>query len=103
MSLKEITLLEVECSIWGSRYAKKGIQFIDNTPEEIKAAVEEMLQRLEGTWIETEEDKANYQRYLKIYEETREIAKNNKKNWTGEPIPYRLAASYLRNNMYLLD
>lgn len=103
LSLKEITLLEVECSIWGSRYAKKGIQFIDNTPEEIKAAVEEMLQRLEGTWIETEEDKANYQRYLKIYEETREIAKNNKKNWTGEPIPYRLAASYLRNNMYLLD
>lgn len=103
LSLREITLLEVECSIWGSRYAKKGIQFVDNTPEEIREAVEEMQQRLDGTWIETEEDKANYKKYLKIYKETREIARKNKKNWTGEPLPYRLAASYLRNNKYLLD
>ncbi len=103
LSLREIAALEAECLIWGSKYAKEGIQFVDNTPEEIRTAVEEMLSRLDGTWIETEEDIVHYQKYLKIYEEIRRISKNNKKNWLGEPIPYRLATSYLRNNMYLLD
>ena len=103
LTLEEIVRIEAECMIWGRRYEQRGIKFIDNTPEEIRDAVEEMLQRLRGVWVDTEEDIANYRRYLEIYEEMKKISLNNEKNWIGEPIPYRLATSYLRNNLYLLS
>lgn len=103
LSLREITQIEAECMIWGSKYEQKGIKFIDNTPEEIKDAVEEMLKRLKGEWTDTEKDISSYRRYLVIYEEMKGMAENNENNWIGEPLPYRLATSYLRNNMYLLE
>ncbi len=102
LSLREMIQVEQQCSIWGERYEEKGIQFIDNTPEEIAAAVQEMVERLTGKWQENEEDRENYNRYMEIYQEMREAAANDPDNWTGEPLPYRLSAVYLRDNKYLL-
>lgn len=43
-----------------------GIKMIDLTPEEILAAVQERWQRLEGTWIDTEDDLKRHQRFWEI-------------------------------------
>lgn len=102
LSLREMIQVEIQCSIWGEKYDEKGIKFIDNTQEEIAAATQEMLERLTGKWQDNEEDKENYSKYMEIYQEMREAAADNLDNWTGEPLPYRLAAGYLRENRYLL-
>ena len=38
-------------------YEKKGIEIINNTPQEIKETVEEMEKRLNGEWKDNEEEK----------------------------------------------
>ena len=103
LTLKETIAAEMQCLIWGDRYWKMGIKFINNTPEEIASATEEMLERLAGRWQDTEEDERNYLKYMELYEEMKRSAANNPQNWIGGPIPYRIAATYLRNNLYLLD
>lgn len=103
LTLKETIVAEMQCLIWGDRYWKMGIKFINNTPEEIASATEEMLERLAGRWQDTEEDERNYLKYMELYEEMKRSAANNPQNWIGGPIPYRIAATYLRNNLYLLD
>ena len=89
LSLREMIQVEQECSIWGEKYEKKGIKFIDNTPEEIAAAAQEMVERLTGKWQDNEEDKENYNRYMGIYQEMREAVEGDPDNWTGEPLPDR--------------
>ena len=79
-----------------------GIQLIDNTPEEIVAAIQEMLERLSGRWHDTVEDKKNYERYMEIYHQMEIETVDNPDNWMGGLIPCRIASSYLRNNLYLL-
>lgn len=103
LSLREIIIVESECLIDGSLYEKKGIRFIDNTPEEIAEAVKEMVERLMGVWQETLEDKQNYEKYLEIYHEMETAALNNPNNWIGGPEPTRISAVYLRGNSYLLE
>lgn len=103
LSLREMIKVESQCLIWGNRYKEMGIRFIDNTPEEILTVTEEMLKRLRGEWRDSPEDEKNYERYLGIYHEMAEEAKNNPDNWLGEPNPARISATYLRNNLYLLD
>jgi hypothetical protein len=39
-------------------FAKFGIRVLDNTPEEIRGLVVEMIDRLEGRHVETEEERA---------------------------------------------
>lgn len=102
LSLREMIQVELQCSIWGEKYKEKGIKFIDNTPEEIAAAAQEMVERLTGKWQDNEEDKENYSKYMEIYQEMREAVAGDPKNWTGESLPYRLSAVYLRDNGYLL-
>ena len=103
LSLREIIKIDGECLIWGEKYQKAGIKFIDNTPDEIRDTVEEFLARLEGKWLDTKEDIEIYNEYLKIYKEMEMAARNNDKIWTGGPIPYRLSTNYLKNNLYLLN
>jgi putative glycosyltransferase (TIGR04372 family) len=47
-------------------YDRIGIRIIDLTPEEILSAVQEQWQRLQGTWVDTEEDLQRYQRFWEI-------------------------------------
>lgn len=44
-----------------------GVQVVDNSPEEILAAVREMEQRLDGTWRSTPEDEAMQERFWEKY------------------------------------
>lgn len=102
LSLREMMEVEALCLIYGDRYEKEGIKFIDNTSEEIEASVQEMLERLRDTWQDTVEDQKNYERYLEIYHEMKEKTASNPDVWIGEPMPQRIAATYLRDNLYLL-
>lgn len=102
LSIREIINLESKCLIFGKRYKQNKIKFINNTPEEIEAACKEMNERLEGVWKDTPEDIENYKQYLRLYNKMQIEAANNTQNWLGGPLPYRIAASYLRNHKYLL-
>lgn len=103
LSLREIAKIEQLALNEGMAYEKYGIEFIDNTREEILDATEEMLLRLEGQWQDTEEDIKYYNAYKKLIKEINVLSKENRRNWLGEGIPYRISAQYLRNNLYLLD
>lgn len=102
LSLREMMEVEAQCLIYGDRYEKAGIRFIDNTAEEIAAAVQEMFERLRGSWQDTEEDQKNYEVYLEIYRDMKTKTANNSDVWLGEPLAHRIAATYLRDNLYLL-
>lgn len=47
-------------------YNRIGIKLIDLKPEEILAAVQERWQRLQGTWIDTEDDLVRHHRFWEI-------------------------------------
>lgn len=102
LSLREIIKVESQHIDFASFYEKAGIGFIDNTPEEIAAATKEMIERLNGKWQEDEEEQKNYIKYMEIYHEMEMVAANNPYNWMGGPVPYRIAATYLKENTYLL-
>lgn len=102
LSLREMMELEASCLIYGDRYERAGIKFIDNTAEEIASAVQEFLERLRGNWQDTIEDQKNHGEYLRIYHEMKVKTAKNAAVWIGGPLPFRIAASYLRDNSYLL-
>ncbi|MDD3312114.1 TIGR04372 family glycosyltransferase [Pseudodesulfovibrio sp.] len=71
----------------------QGIFVHDNTPEEILESVREMMARLDGSWVETEEDRALQAAF---WECAREVC--------SDPQPgLRVGASYLRNNRFWID
>lgn len=103
LSLREIAKVEQLAMFDGRVFEKYGIEFIENTGEEIQDATEEMLLRLEGQWQDTEEDMQYYDEYKRIMKEINVLSKENKRNLWGGGVPYRISARYLRNNLYLLD
>lgn len=103
LSLMEIADVEQECLIYGGKYKEKGIEFIDNTAEEILEAVKELMARLDKTWQDTEDDIILYQRYLSIFSIIDKKSKSNINNWIGGAMPRRLSMNYLRKNRYLCD
>ena len=74
------------------KYENMGIELIENTPEEILDVVEEMDQRLKGTWQMTEEDEELQMRFWSYF------------NSSGSPgvIRSRIGAKFLRQNKELL-
>lgn len=100
LTLREIMEIEYWCS--GEYYEKAGIKFIDNTQQEIAEATKEIIERLEGRWYEDAEDRKNYMKYMEIYHEMERTAASNPNNWIGAPVPFRIAATYLKENTYLL-
>jgi len=48
-------------------YERIGITFINLTPEEILASVQEGWQRLQGTWVDTEDDLKRQHRFWEIF------------------------------------
>jgi len=56
MTIREILQSDVGLFLDGRQYDKHNLEIIDNTPEEIAAAVTEMDERLKGTWEDTEND-----------------------------------------------
>jgi len=79
-----------------SGYASKGIELIENTPEEIRDLVIEMAESLKGTWQPHEEDEALQRRFWEIFP-TDALKTDNKRPLHGE-IRARFGAHFLRNN-----
>jgi len=66
LTFREITSYD----IWNWRarhYKQTGIELVENTPEEILMLVEEMNERLDGTWVTSSEDEELQQRYRMIF------------------------------------
>lgn len=85
-----------------------GIQIEDNTEEEIYQAAMELYDRLNGTWVESEEEKEAFSIYWKILDRWKtqhsEIAVRRRIGERGYAMcPLRLSWNYLKNNMYLLE
>lgn len=75
-----------------SRCLRDGVEMIHNTPDEISAVVQEMRQRLDGTWHAQEEDEELQRRFRALY--TPEHA--------GYGMPGRIGAEFLRQHADLL-
>jgi len=65
----------------------------DNTPEEILEATQEMTARLDGTWVETEEDRDLQERFWAQYA----------KRFKGIKYRAKIGSAYLRRNSYWLE
>ena len=79
-----------------SDYASKGIELIENTPEEIRDIAVEMAERLNGTWQPREDDEALQRRFWEIFP-TDSLEGTNKRPLHGE-IRMRFGTHFLRNN-----
>lgn len=74
-------------------YANAGLKVIDNSEDEILDVTVEMYERLEGNWVETEEDKLLQKKYKSLF----------KKGSHCYGFPSRIGAMFLRKNKNLLD
>ncbi len=95
LSLKEIFNNEIGSLSSTSDYSERGVALFENTPEEIRDVVIEMVERLNNTWQTTEEDEELQARFWEIFP-TKTV------DHRGHPhhgkIYSRFGASYLRNN-----
>lgn len=96
LTLREIFSNGVGFALRTSDYESKGIQLIENTPEEIRDVVVEMAERLNGTWQPGPDDDALQRRFWEIYPvDAKDIYQNRPLH--GE-IRSRFGAQFLRDN-----
>jgi putative glycosyltransferase (TIGR04372 family) len=81
-------------------YKSKGVELIENTPEEIRDVAIEMVERLAGTWQEHPDDKVLQQRFWEIF--PTDAVNTNGVPMHGE-IRSRFGADFLRNNKEWLN
>lgn len=74
-------------------YRERGIDVVENTPEEIASATLEMDERLKGTWTPAEEDEELQKRFWSLFKPSR---------FHGRLLS-RVGAVFLRQNRSLLD
>lgn len=93
---------------YDERFIKEGIEWVDNTEEEILNATIEMNEKMNHMWVETEEEKQCMEKYwniINIWKSrhktcfTRKCAGAKGYNMISIPICY----SFLKNNLYLID
>lgn len=96
LTLSEIFTRGVGFSGYTWDYESKGIKLIENTPEEIRDIVIEMVERLNGSWQPHEDDEVLQKRFWKIF------LKEAMKTFNGQPfygeIRALFGAHFLRNN-----
>ena len=86
LALREIFTHGVGFCSLTSDYESKGVQLIENTPEEIRDLVVEMVERLKGAWQVREEDEMLQSRFWEIFP----------KNKLHGEIRSRIGAMFLR-------
>jgi putative glycosyltransferase (TIGR04372 family) len=99
LRLREIVDRGAGLSLRGSEYEAEGVRLVENTPEEIRDVVVEMVERLEGRWRPHEEDAALQECFWRLF--PKDTALNGARLY-GE-IRYRFGAAFLRNNRWWLD
>lgn len=93
--LSEIFTHSVGFCTHTSDFESKGVQLIENTPEEIRDVVIEMVERLNGTWQAHEDDEALQRKFWEIFPADAKTADG--KPLHGE-IRARFGAAFLRNS-----
>ena len=96
LTMSEIFSRDVGFCLHTSDYESKGVDLIENTPEEIRDVAIEMVERLNGTWQEHPDDEALQQRFWEIFP-TDAVDASKNRPLHGE-IRARFGAAYLRNN-----
>lgn len=96
LSLAEIFSHDVGFCMTTSDYETKGVDLIENTPEEIRDVAIEMAERLNGTWQAHADDKTLQQRFWEIFP-INAIDACEGRPLHGE-IRARFGAAFLRNN-----
>ena len=69
-----------------------GLEFVENTPEEIVDVTLEMILRLSGKWVETDEDRELQARYRRVVDSFQ----------YHQRTPAQMGAKFLREHQYLL-
>jgi len=95
LTLREISTHEVESCMNASEYESKGVDLIENTPEEICDVAIEMANKLSRTWKEHQDDESLQQRFWEIF--PTDAVDTNGVPFHGE-IRSRFGADFLRNN-----
>lgn len=95
LTLQEIFAQGVGFSLRTSDYASRGIELIENTPEEIRDVVIEMAERLNGTWRPHEDDETLQREFWKIFPTD---AVNDRGVPIHGEIRIRYGAGFLRQN-----
>lgn len=101
LSIKEMMKIEkkIAANKRGPLYAKLGIELVENSAEEILDLVKEMNARIDGKWVETEEDiqlQKKYQAILGEWCKQKDIK-------TNAVFHGKIGAVFLRNNQFLLE
>jgi len=96
LTLSEIFTYDVGFSLLTSDYESKGVELIENTPEEIRDVVIEMAERLSGAWKAHEEDDTLQKLFWEIFP-TDVVDACQGLPLHGE-IRTRFGAAFLRNN-----
>jgi putative glycosyltransferase (TIGR04372 family) len=71
---------------------KRGLEIVKNSPEEIVEVTTEMLLRLSGKWLETDEDRELQSRYRELVDSFQ----------YHQRAPARMGAKFLREHQHLL-
>lgn len=102
MSIREMLELEARGKDRAYRtefYLENGIEVVDNTPEDIYDLVKEMNERLDGTWVETEES-------IRMQEQVQKLLYDDIIN-TGKEynacMHCKISINFLRHNPFLLE
>ena len=97
LSLREIFSRGVGFCMSSTGYEIQGVNVIENTPEEIRSLVIEMLERLKGTWQPWPDDDVLQRRFWEIYPiDARDSSQNRPLH--GK-IRARHGAQFLRDNL----
>lgn len=99
LSVREMMQVEKKVQYDGRRYAKMGIEVIENSEEEILDLAMEMNERIDGTWMEEAEDIELQKRYENLLEEwcLQEGLKYN------AMLHAKVGSLFLRKNLFLLE
>jgi putative glycosyltransferase (TIGR04372 family) len=92
LSFQEIYNSPVADYRFSARFAEAGISVIDNSPDDITELAVEMIERLQGTFLETPADAVRQERF-------RALVKPHNYCW---PPPSRIGTLFLRKYEYLL-
>lgn len=93
LTFRETIESKVESFQRSEHYSEADIELVENTSDEILALTKEMHQRLEGTWVMTEEDEELQRRFRAVY------APGHR----SHRFPSRIGAEFIRQNRELLE
>ncbi len=99
LNLVEMMQMDMETMYNGHAYEELGIDIIKNTAEEILDVAVEMNERIDGKWIESEEDRMLQDKFFTIRDTWIE---EHKLEW-GCQLRYRVGAKFLRENRFLFE